>query len=238
VQDITEDALWTSSNSGVASVSNQAGFEGFATTTAAGSTTITAQFGGSSGTTLLTVTNATLQSIVVQPANATIARNTQLQFVALGTFSDGSTQDITSVATWQSSNTTVASISNASATIGIATAGNTAGTTTISAIFQGVTGSTTLTVTGAPLVSIAITPANPTMVDGSTLQLIATGTFSDGSTQNLTLQVNWKSQNQQVVKVRQGRRLKGVATAINPGTSIVTATTLGVSGNTTITVVP
>ncbi|MDQ3340063.1 MAG: Ig-like domain-containing protein [Myxococcota bacterium] len=238
VQDITEDAVWTSSNTSAATISNQAGFEGFATTANAGTTTITASFGGSSGTTLLTVTNATVTSIAITPVNTTIAKNTLIQFVALGTFSDGSTQDITTVATWQSSNTTVASISNASGTQGIATGGNSAGTTTITAIYQGITATTTLTVTNATLQSITVTPANPTMADGTSLQLVATGTFSDGSTQNLTLQVNWKSMNQQIVKVGQGRRKRGVAVALNPGSSIVTASTLGISGTTTIMVVP
>ncbi len=235
VQDITDSATWTSSNTAVATISNQVGFEGIATSANVGTTTITANFGGANGTTTLTVTNATLTAIALQPVNPTIARNTLLQFIAIGTFSDGSTADITTVATWTTTNTTVATISNAAGSEGVAT-GVAPGTATISALLQGRTGSTTLTVTNATLVSIAITPSNPTMAAGTQLQLTATGTFSDGSTQNLTFQVSWKSQNKSVAKVFQGRRKRGLATAINPGTSLITASTLGISGTTTITV--
>ena len=41
------------------------------------------------------------------------------------------------------------------------------------------------------LTSIAVTPANPTIQFGGTQQFAATGTYSDGSTQNLTGSVTW-----------------------------------------------
>ena len=51
----------------------------------------------------------------------------------------------------------------------------------------------TLTPTG--FVSITVTPSTPTLSVGSTQQFIATGTFSDGSMQNLQ-SVTWSSSNQ------------------------------------------
>ena len=52
----------------------------------------------------------------------------------------------------------------------------------------------TVTVQSAgTLQSIAVTPANPSVADGLTEQFTATGTFSDGSTQDLTTQVTWAS---------------------------------------------
>ena len=42
--------------------------------------------------------------------------------------------------------------------------------------------------TAATLLSIAVTPANPSIATGTTQQFTATGTFSDNSTQNLTSQ--------------------------------------------------
>ena len=44
------------------------------------------------------------------------------------------------------------------------------------------------------LTSIAVTPASPSIVTGATQQFTATGTYSDGSTQNLTNQVTWAHQ--------------------------------------------
>src|SRR5208283_3806614 len=62
----------------------------------------------------LTVTSATLASIAVTPANSSIAKGATLQFVATGTFSDGSTQDITHAVSWTSSSPTIAAINPAS----------------------------------------------------------------------------------------------------------------------------
>src|SRR5208283_2316577 len=69
----------------------------------------------------------TLASVSVTPANGVVLIGSSVQFTATGTYSDSSTQNITSQATWTSSSTGVATI-NAS---GLAT-GVSAGTTTIS----------------------------------------------------------------------------------------------------------
>ena len=60
----------------------------------------------------------TLSSISLTPSNATIATGATQQFTAMGTYSDGSTQNITSQVAWGSSNSSVATIS----TSGLATA--------------------------------------------------------------------------------------------------------------------
>jgi hypothetical protein len=235
VQDISDSATWTSSNTNAATISNQVGFAGLATTIAAGTTTITASFGGSSGTATLTVTNATCNTIVVTPANPKMAKQTQLQFIATCTFSDSTQADITSVATWTSSNTNAATISNQSGFQGNAT-GVAAGTTTISATFQGKVGSTTLTVTNAVLVSITLSPANPTVTAGAQVKFTATGHFSDGTTQDLTIQCSWSSTNKFVAKTTMARKRRGLITTVAAGTATINATTLGVTGSTTITV--
>ena len=49
---------------------------------------------------VLTVTAATLQSIAVTPANPSIAKGPTQQFTATGTYSDSSTQNLTSQVTW------------------------------------------------------------------------------------------------------------------------------------------
>ena len=89
----------------------------------------------------------TLTSIAVSPATSTIeeAGSTQ-QFTATGTYSDGSTQDLSSQVSWTSSNTAVATVNES----GLASA-TSAGSTTISATMSSVTGNATLTVQAAPL---------------------------------------------------------------------------------------
>ncbi len=84
---------------------------------------------------------ASVVSIVVTPANQGIAQGTTQQFTATATFSDNTVLNVTSQATWTSTDTAVATID----ATGLATA-KSAGTTTISATSGGVTGFATLTV--------------------------------------------------------------------------------------------
>src|SRR5262249_12498648 len=88
----------------------------------------------------------TLTSIAVTPANPTLTVGATQQFNATGTYSDSSTQSLTSQVTWASSNTSVATVSSG----GVATAVTT-GSTTISATLGSVSGSTGLTVAAGPL---------------------------------------------------------------------------------------
>ncbi len=137
-RDISSAVTWTSSNTGVATISST----GLATAISTGQTTITAASGSiPSNSATLTVTAATTVSIVVTPANPIIVIGSTQQFTATGTFSDSTTQNLTTSATWSSSNPSVATVS----TTGLATPLN-AGVTTISALFGGIPGSTTLTV--------------------------------------------------------------------------------------------
>src|SRR5262249_19539263 len=145
-------------------------------------TTITASAGAVSGSTTLTVAAApALVSIAVTPSNPSVAAGLTRQFAANGTYSDNSVRDVSGSVTWTSSALGVATISNG----GLATSSS-QGSTIISASLGSITGSTTLTVTAPALVSIAVTPANPSLYLNLSLQFTATGTYTNGSTQNLT----------------------------------------------------
>ncbi|HAS55300.1 MAG TPA: hypothetical protein DCS42_14830 [Nitrospiraceae bacterium] len=87
-----------------------------------------------------------LVSLTIAPADSSITLGATQQFTATGTYSDGSTQDLTSSVTWTSSDTTVAPIDSA----GLATSAG-AGSTTIKATSGNISGSTSLTVTPALL---------------------------------------------------------------------------------------
>ena len=130
--DITTQVTWASSDGAVANVSNAAGSNGFATTTSAGSTTVSATSGGVSGGTVFTVTDATLVSIDVSPATPSVASGLPQQFTATGLFTDTSIQDLTTQVTWASSDGTVATVSNAAGANGLA-ATAAAGSTTVPA---------------------------------------------------------------------------------------------------------
>ncbi|HXX17277.1 MAG TPA: hypothetical protein VEJ47_20415 [Candidatus Eremiobacteraceae bacterium] len=192
---------WTSSAPAVATVSSA----GVVTGTGVGTTTIAASIstGGSTVkegggfTKTLTTESVTgsvtvtvicrVVSLAITPANPSIQQGTNQRFTATGTCSDGSVQDRTATVYWGASNG-VAEMSGGSV---YATA---PGTTTVQAYDpgSGVSAQTTLTVTPAPaLVSVAITPANPSIQVGESQQFIAAGTFSDGSTREINTFVKW-----------------------------------------------
>jgi len=166
-QDITVSATWSSGTQSIATISNTAGSKGLATAVAAGTSTISATYGGQTGSTTLTVTPATLQSIAITPANPSIANGSTQQFTATGTYSDGTTQNLTTTVTWSSSSTGVATISNSAGSKGLATAVG-AGTTTITGTSGSVSNHTTLTVTGSSTVSMTW-DAPTQFMDGSPL---------------------------------------------------------------------
>ncbi len=177
----------------------------------------------------------TLVSLALTPINPSIPRGDVLQFTATGTYSDSSRQDLTQSASWTSSVTSIATISNAAGTNGRAAA-VAVGTTTITASVGGVSASTTLTVTPAALVSITISPANPSISLGSTQQFTGGGAYSDGSRQDLTQSASWTSSITSVATISNAAGAKGLATSVAAGTTTITAAVGGVSASTTLTV--
>ena len=222
-QNLTSTVTWSSLTPGVATIT--AG--GLATGVTTGSSTITATMSGINGSTLLTVTAPVLVSIAVTPTNPAIAAGTTQQFTAMGTYSNSSTQNLTSTTTWSSLTPGVATITAG----GLAT-GVTTGSSTISATMSGINGSTMLTVTAPVLVSIAVTPANPSIAAGTTQQFTAMGTYSNGSMQNLTSTTTWSSLTPGVATITEG----GLATGVTTGSSTISTTMSGINGSTMLTV--
>ncbi|NVN92883.1 MAG: DUF3443 family protein [Desulfuromonadales bacterium] len=180
--------------------------------------------GGSGGS-----TPRKLVSITINPASPSIAAGTVQQFSATGTFSDSTTQDLTAAATWTSSNSQVAAINVTGRATTITT-----GTTTISASWGGISGTTPLIVTSATLVSLAIQPTNPSIAVGTTQQFSVNGTFSDNTIQDLTTLATWSSSNTSVATVSNTSGSTGRASTVAAGTTTITATvpaTLPITGN-------
>jgi uncharacterized protein YjdB len=227
-QDVTASVLWSSSSPTVASVNNQ----GLAASAAVGTSTMTATFGSVSGSASLTVSSAHLVGISISPANPTIQRHTLIRFAASGTFSDGSVASNLSGLAWKSNHPNIVSIRST----GVAN-GKKLGSVTISASASGVSGSTTLTVSNATLSSIAITPVNPAVTLGSTQQFTATATFSDASTQDVTLSTHWSSSAAGVATIANGTGAAGLATTVGTGSTAIGANSGGIiAPSTTLTV--
>ena len=216
-QDITDSVTWSSSDISVASIAGG----GLATALTLGSVTISATSGSVTGSTTVNVQSAVLSSITVRPAKKKIAPLTSQQFQAIGTYTDGSTHNVTGQVSWTSSNTAVATIGGSGRAKAL-----TPGSTTITATLSSISGSSTLDVSNATIVSISVTPSGRTIPPDTRLTFAATGLFSDRTTQVITRDCTWASDNHAVATVGAG----GTATAIGPGTANISATFTGVSG--------
>ncbi len=224
-QDMTNTVAWTVSPSSVAAVSAT----GMAHTQATGTATLKATSGSISGNDKLTVSAAVLVSLAVTPSNATVPKGETQQLTATGTYSDGSTQNISSSVTWSASASGVATVNGT----GLLSA-QAVGSTTITAVSGAINGADTITVGSPVVLSIAVTPAAPSVALGYKQQFKATGTYSDGTIADLTATATWSTAPPTVATVN----ASGLAASLKVGASGVTATSGSVAGSATLTVTP
>ena len=203
-QDLTSAVTWKSSSISVLAVSSSGLADAHNSGTATVTASLTVPSGTISGTSALTVSLVGTSSVAITPAASTIAPGATQRFKATATFSDKTTQDVTSLVQWGSADASVATIRTFGSSAGLATAAA-AGSSTIAAIYGSVSAPTaTLTVSAASLSSLTITPSTPSLTLGASQQMKATATFSDGSSQDVTALVSWKSSDISVVVVTDG----------------------------------
>ena len=104
-----------------------------------------------------------------------------------------------------------------------ATSNAIAGSYIVSATASGAPGAASFSLTNVALSSIAVSPGNPKLAEGVTGQFTATGTFADSSTADITQFVHWASATPSVATISG----IGLATALVPGTSAITASLAG-----------
>jgi len=220
--DLTTSALWNSSDVAVATIN--AG--GLGTANAQGTTTVSATFGGLQGSTNLGVA-AGLVSIQVTPQNPSSPVGTVQSFKAIGTFTGGVQQDLTTSVNWTTSQPAIATITSGGVATCVA-----AGQAIITATAGSVNASTLLTVTEGTLKSITVSPARSSMVAGAIQQFTATGTFSDNSQRDVTASVSWSSSKPAVATIGSN----GMADALTSGQVTITAGQGSVTGTANLTV--
>jgi len=182
----------------------------------------TVSLNGSSNVVVNFTATPMLESIAVSAAAASIAKGSSDQFTAIGTFSDGATQNLTGSVTWVSSNTAVATVSGTGLATGIG-----AGSASISATQGSIaSNAVVLAVTGPTLQSISVSAPSASLASGSSEQITATGTFSDGSSQNLTASAAWSSSNSAAISLSS----TAMALAAGVGQSMISASQGGITG--------
>ena len=224
-QDLTNSVTWTNSPSGILNISSS----GLATGKAVGAATVNARSGSVSGAAALTVSAPAIVSLAIIAPNPLMPLGTTQQLTATGTFTDGTTSDLTSSAIWSSGSARIVSVTGG----GLAAA-NALGHTTLSASLSAVSGSTALTVSAPKLVSISISPANPTVPLAASQQLVATGVYTDGSTKDVTQSSAWNADNPVIATISG----TGLATAEQVGATNIESSVGSVIGSATLTVQP
>ncbi len=210
---LTTSATWGSSEATIALISAR----GLATAGSnTGSTIVTAVFSNITGSTVLTTSSVTTLSVT--PSNPpSIAPAMSLQFSALGTLENSAIQNLTSWATWTTSDMSIATVGGS----GLATAGTTSGTTTIYATFSGITATSLLST--SPVVTISTSPTTTSIAKGTSKQFTASGTLVDNTPLDLTTWATWTSSVPRVATISNTAGSKGLVTSLATGTTLITA---------------
>ena len=140
--------------------------------------------------------------------------------MATGSYTDSSTNDLTTSVSW-SSDTDVATILAGSATT------VDEGSSAISASLSGITSnSASLTVTAAELASIMIEATTDILVVGRSSTYTATGGYTDGTSVDISSSVAWGSSDTDLVTI-----VSGAATAVAQGSAVISASYSGINSS-------
>jgi len=175
-----------------------------------------------------TLTSISVVQILDKNVAPQLAVMANRQFTAYANYSDGSQTYITQQAQWSSADTTLATVTP---TMGLVTATG-VGTVNITATYQGLSGSSSLTTIAATLTVVYVTPANWAFQVGSTQQFNATASYGGATSQDVTQTSKWKSSNTAVATVS----ATGLVTAVAAGSATITASFQNRSGSNPITV--
>jgi hypothetical protein len=227
--DVTRSAVWSSSAPTFA-----VDARGLALAKSPGAATITAELDGQSGTAMLTATEATARQLAFMPGSLTVGVRASAAFHLVATFSDGSTLDVTSQASFSSGSAAVAAVSTTEPR-GVVT-GLSAGSATITARFQGLSATAPVTVTAAAVQALELTPRTFTIAGPGAISVRARATYADGSQADVTEQALWATDDATVAQVSNVVGSRGQVRGLGGGATIVRAELAGVRGQADVTV--
>jgi hypothetical protein len=136
--------------------------------------------------------NPTLSSLTIGPQNQTITAAQTLQMSATGTYSDGSTKDLTGKVSWSSGTTSCATINANGLVTPVKTVSGICNTTISAASGTISAATTTVNVTAGTPTSINLVASTTTPAANSTVTFTANATFPNSNTpQDITTSVTW-----------------------------------------------
>lgn len=232
LDDLTDKATWTSSDTGVVSVD-----KGKLTINAAGKTTITAKYQGRTDTIELTAKSpyksmSIADSVGVKGPYEMQVGEAAKSLVATSLNTSGNNETVTGKATWKSSNEAVATVDETGKVTPVA-----AGTATITATYLGVSATATVAVR-TPFEAILFTPsvAQHLAMSGAPVTITAR-TINGASTDDALAGAQWESTNLNVISVS-GSGATATVTPRGKGTATIKLTYKSVVKELSVTVYP
>ena len=203
IVDVTSEAAYSSSDTTVATVDGN----GHVTAAGVGSATITARYGGMSAELQVesTAVQTGLSFGATVPSPLTLAHRESFPLQVNAVYSDGTNVDVTSEATYNSSDTAVAAVDGS----GRVTAAG-IGTATITARYGGITINLRI-ISELTLAMLGFAPSVPgslTLHPGETFPLEVVAVFSDGSEAAVTSEASYSSSDSSVATVDGSGRVK------------------------------
>lgn len=136
--------------------------------------------------------NPTLTSLAIGPTTVSLTPSQTFQMSATGTFSDGSSENVTAKSVWTSSEGSIASVGQTSGLVTAASTATSIGSTTISASDGAISATTTATVNVCPVVSDLVLSAPATSGnEGDMLTIDATATVGSAAGTPVADLVTW-----------------------------------------------
>ncbi|MCK5807852.1 Ig-like domain-containing protein [bacterium] len=200
-KDLTEFATWSSSETDIATIFTGSEDAGIAHGVSEGETNIKALFEDKEDTVTLLITNAIIESLQVTPTDVTIPKGTQSKHTATAYYSNGRRVDVPGLATWQTEDSTVATVVASGENGGLVTAVE-VGSTTMTALYEGVTSNTVHITVGDPkLETLKITPLNAEVPEGITQKYTVLAIYSDSTSIDVTSFSTLKSSDTSVATI-------------------------------------
>jgi uncharacterized protein YjdB len=215
--------VWASANPDIATVSEN----GIVSGVSAGHVDIAATAEGKSGVAVVTVVAvpARVATVRIVPNQIDLVVATGTNLVATPYDNRGTPIPGRSVV-WTTNNASVAAISQTGRVTGLVP-----GTAVITAVIDGVGGNADVAVTLAPVAKVVVTPAGTSVAVSKTVTLSARLTDAVGNVLSGRT-ISWSSADTRVATVNGA----GVVRGVRRGTAVITATSEGRSGTSTISV--
>lgn len=214
---LDKSITWTSSDEAVATVS----VTGLVTAVADGEATITAAAGDKTSTAKVFVATA-IGTITVTPDAAAVDEGATVQLAAEAKDAEGNV--LVRTFAWTSSDDAIATVDENGLVTGVD-----AGSATISASADGITGSAAITV-NAVIVSVAVSQETLSLFEGDVVQLEAVALDKDG--EPVTTDFVWTSSDESIAVVSE----TGLVTAVGTGNVTITAAAGGKQGGSGVNV--